>query len=197
MAEQSPTVICGTLLCQHLVDFPNKRVLDFNYDVIQLNQLRWQDFLASPNPVASALMAKMQIEPVDRPKVKAHCIAMMIGLQLDEARNQLITGFVDSYLDLDTAEEQIFQAELDTLMPPQAKDEVMEIVTARDLRSRHAGKTDMLLHLLSRKVGLLAPEMEERVQALPEKRLNELADALFDYSSVADLTRWLEQHSNS
>lgn len=45
----------------YLVTFPNKVVLQFNYDAIQLNQLNWGDFVRQPNPVASALMAKMNI----------------------------------------------------------------------------------------------------------------------------------------
>ncbi|MEP0802058.1 hypothetical protein NDI37_18240 [Funiculus sociatus GB2-A5] len=43
------------------VAFPNRIVLQFNYDAIQLNQLNWGDFVRQPNPVASALMAKMNI----------------------------------------------------------------------------------------------------------------------------------------
>ena len=43
------------------VAFPNKVVLLFNYDAIQLHQLNWGDFVQQPNPVASKLMAKMNI----------------------------------------------------------------------------------------------------------------------------------------
>ena len=53
------------------INFPDFKVLEFNYQVIQLNRLNWRDFLDKPNPVASALMAKMDIAPKDRPKVKA------------------------------------------------------------------------------------------------------------------------------
>ncbi len=45
----------------YLVTFPNKVVLLFNYDAIQLHQLNWGDFVQQPNPVASELMAKMNI----------------------------------------------------------------------------------------------------------------------------------------
>ncbi|BAY98903.1 hypothetical protein NIES37_28810 [Tolypothrix tenuis PCC 7101] len=38
------------------VEFPDKTVLEFNYGVVQLNQLNWRDFLQQENPVASALM---------------------------------------------------------------------------------------------------------------------------------------------
>ena len=45
----------------HHVAFPDLAVLDFTYRVIQLNRLNWRDFVRRPNPVASALMAKMGI----------------------------------------------------------------------------------------------------------------------------------------
>jgi hypothetical protein len=41
------------------VAFPGKTVLRFEYSVIQLGRLPWRQFVNQPNPVASALMAKM------------------------------------------------------------------------------------------------------------------------------------------
>ena len=45
----------------HRVAFSDITVLNFTYRVIQLNHLHWRDFLRQPNPVASALIAKMGI----------------------------------------------------------------------------------------------------------------------------------------
>ena len=84
----------------HQVAFPNKVVLSFNYDVIQLNQLNWRDFVQQANPVASALMAKMNIADSDRPKVKLECLRLLATLRLNPAKMQLISGFIDSYLQL-------------------------------------------------------------------------------------------------
>ncbi len=46
-------------------------------------------------------MAKMKIDQCDRPQVKAECLRLLVTLQLDPARMQLIYGFVDTYLNLD------------------------------------------------------------------------------------------------
>ncbi len=59
------------------VEFPDKVVLEFNYAVVQLNRLNWRDFLRQENPVASALMAKMNIAPEERPKVKSECLRLL------------------------------------------------------------------------------------------------------------------------
>lgn len=73
----------------HQVAFPNKVVMQFNYDLIQLNRLNWRDFTRQPNPVASALMAKMNIAPEDRPRVKFECLRLLATLQLDPAKMHL------------------------------------------------------------------------------------------------------------
>ncbi|MGK7874319.1 MAG: Rpn family recombination-promoting nuclease/putative transposase, partial [Xenococcaceae cyanobacterium] len=103
-------------ISSYQVEFPNFAVLRFNYRVVQLNRLNWRDFLNQPNPVASALMAKMRIAPEERAKVKAECLRLLVTLKLDPARMQLISGFVDTYLNLNPAEEKEFQREISTFI---------------------------------------------------------------------------------
>jgi hypothetical protein len=76
-----------------VIDFPNKQVLNFDYDIVQLNRLNWRDFLQQKNPIAAALMAKMKIDPLDRPTVKAQCLRLLVTLKLDPAKMQLISIF--------------------------------------------------------------------------------------------------------
>ena len=83
---------------QYTVEFPNLRVLEFNFTAIQLNRLNWRDFIDRPNPVAAALMSKMSIEKKDRPKVKAECLRLLVTLKLNPAKSRLISQFVDTYL---------------------------------------------------------------------------------------------------
>ncbi len=51
---------------RYRVVFPDMTPLDFCYRVIQLNRLKWRDFVRNPNPVAAALMTRMNIAPQDR-----------------------------------------------------------------------------------------------------------------------------------
>ncbi len=83
-------------------------ILEFQYRVIQLNRLRWRDFVRRPNPIASALMAKMAIAPADRPRVKLECLRLLATLRLDPARTRLISGFIDTYLQLNAHEATQF-----------------------------------------------------------------------------------------
>ena len=89
---------------RHEVRFPDRRVLDFRYRVIQLRRLSWRRFLNRPNGVVCALMAKMNIVEKDRPRVKLECLRLLTTLRLDPARMQLVSGFVDTYLRLNAEE---------------------------------------------------------------------------------------------
>ncbi|WP_017305130.1 hypothetical protein [Spirulina subsalsa] len=71
----------------------------------------------------------MDIRPEDRPKVKAECLRLLVTLRLDPARTQLISGFIDSYLRLNEAEQALFTQELGAF-EPQEQEGVMEIVTS-------------------------------------------------------------------
>jgi hypothetical protein len=81
----------------------NHDLLTFNFQAIQLNRLNWRDFLQHHNPVAVALMSKMNILEADRPKVKVECLRLLVNLPLDPARIYLISSFVDTYLRLNQA----------------------------------------------------------------------------------------------
>ncbi len=178
------------------VAFPNKVVLDFNYDVIQLNQLNWRDFVQQPNPVASALMAKMNIADKDRPRVKFECLRLLATLRLAPARMQLISGFIDSYLRLNAQEKLIFQAEIDTIEPTQ-KEAAMKIITSWMEEGIEQGKQSealsLIMRLLPRKVATVPPEFQQRIQQLSLTQLEDLAEDLLDFSDVADLAAWLAQ----
>jgi hypothetical protein len=51
----------------------------------------------------------------------------------------------------------------------------------------------LILRQLTRRVGDISPQLQARVEALPLARLEELGEALLDFSSVADLETWLSR----
>ncbi len=187
------------------VDFPGRRVLDFHYHVIQLNRLSWRDYVNRKNPVASALMSKMQIEPKDRPRVKLECLRLLATLQLDPAKMQLISGFVDTYLPLDAEEKREFEDELER-ETPQQKEEVMQIVTSwmregleqgleRGLeQGRRQEALDVALDLLNHRLGSLPVESARRIRKLELDELHELRKAQWNFESASDLEEWLQSN---
>jgi len=173
------------------IDFPNKRVLEFNYEVVQLNQLKWQDFVNQRNPVASALMAKMQIDVQERPTVKLMSLQLLANLGLNPAQIQLISGFIDTYLDLNAQEEIMFQEQLASIEPKQ-EERVMQIVTSWMRQGIQQGELKMILRLLNRRIGEVNPQLQERIQTLSTDELENLGEALLDFTTTADLEAWFE-----
>jgi len=52
----------------------------------------------------------------------------------------------------------------------------------------------MVLRLLTRRVDALTPEIQARIQTLSIAQLEDLGEALLDFSQPTDLTAWLESH---
>jgi hypothetical protein len=177
-----------------VIDFPDKQVLHFNYAIVQLNRLNWRDFLQQKNPVAAALMVKMKIDPKDRPILKAQCLRLMVTLELDPAKMQLISGFVDTYLRLNSKEEAIFQSELGT-METREKEQIMQITTSWKEEGRvegqKEGQSNTILRLLNRKLGNLPEEIATKIKSLEPEQLDTLTEDLLDFESFEDLNRWL------
>jgi hypothetical protein len=48
--------------------------------------------------------------------------------------------------------------------------------------------------MLTRRLGAVAPNLQERIQALSLTQLEELGEALLDFSVVTDLAVWLDEH---
>ena len=173
-----------------VIDFPDKRVLNFDYEIVQLNRLNWRDFLQQKNPVAAALMAKMKIEEGDRPQVKAECLRLMVTLKLDPAKMYLISGFVDTYLNLSQQEELIFQSQLST-MELEEQEQIMQITTSWEQKGIAKGQSNTILRQLNRKFGTLDNKIAEQIKALEASQLNSLSEDLLDFESIDDLDRWL------
>ncbi|MEB3295564.1 MAG: DUF4351 domain-containing protein [Synechococcales bacterium] len=58
------------------------------------------------------------------------------------------------------------------------------------------GKRSLILRLLNRKFGQVPDRTLDRIQTLTLPQLEQLGDALLDFSAIADLTTSLETHAN-
>jgi hypothetical protein len=187
---------------RYQVGFEDLNVLDFNYRVIQLNRLQWRDFLSSPNPISSALMAKMAIAPEDRPKVKAECLRLLVSLKLNPAKMQLISGFVDTYLLLNPEEELQFNQELSTFIES-TQEEVMQLTTSWMRQGLEQGleqglsqgKRETIKRLILKKFGAIADPYLAAIEHLGLEELESLTDVFLDFNTIQDLEQWLNTHT--
>jgi hypothetical protein len=186
----------------HNIEFPGFKVLTFNYRVVQLNRLRWEDFRNQQNPVASALMSKMKMAPEERPKVKLTALQLLSDLDLNPAQVELVSGFIDTYLDLNTQEEREFQEQLANIEPRQ-EEKVMQIVTSwmrqgiqegleQGLeQARQQEAASLIIRLLNRRMGVINNQLKENIRSLTTSQLENLGEALLDFNAVSDLEDWL------
>jgi predicted transposase YdaD len=59
---------------------------------------------------------------------------------------------------------------------------------------RESEARSLILRLLNRRVGELPEDVRQQVEALPLEQLENLGEALLDFSSMADLQAWLEEN---
>lgn len=178
------------------VEFVDRKVLDFNFVTLQMSRLNWRDFLKRRNPVAAALMTTMNVKTADKPAVKAECLRLLATLKLDTAHVNVVSKFIDTYLELGDAEEQIFKREVER-MGLLEREQVMDLLAAPGQQTLEEGAKQealsLVLRLLNRRLSGLKPELEEKVRGLPMKQVEDLGEALLDFGSEEDLVQWLEQ----
>jgi hypothetical protein len=182
----------------HKIEVLGKLINQFWFGVVQLNQLDWHNFLNNPNPIASAMMAKMKIAPEDRSKVKLECLKMMFGLDLDDARNELISGFVGTYLKLDQQEEVMVEQEIAKIKASDKK-ELHLFWTQWHEKGYVEARMQTVLQQLQHKLKLeeLPEAISENIRQLDSKQLEKLTLDLLDFDDLSQLEGWLQENSKS
>ncbi|MBE3575026.1 MAG: DUF4351 domain-containing protein [Firmicutes bacterium] len=177
-------------------------VLHFRFYKLQLRRLYWRDYLHKDNAAVAALMAKMGFRPGERAQVKLEIVRMLARMRLDPARSGLIMAFVETYLPLNRAEEEDFQAGLATLEPKEAAT-LMEFTTSWHEKGRAEGRVEgrveglaeglvqgqveLMLRQIRKRFGAVPQGLEDELRALPKERLGEIGEALLDVSSPEEL----------
>ena len=122
-------------------------------------------------------------------------------MKLDPARATLIGGFIDSYLSLTAQEMKQYERELAGFTPAE-RDATMEIVTSwhREgvtegiAQGITRGKETLVERQLRRRLGSVPSEVIARLDGLSPEQLDDLGEALLDFSGPADLESWLSRH---
>ncbi len=59
-------------------------------------------------------------------------------------------------------------------------------------RGKQEGEQHLILRLLQRRVGELSPQLQESIQSLSLNQLENLSEALLDFTAMEDLLNWLQ-----
>ena len=118
--------------------------------------------------------------------MKLECLRMLATLRLDPARTELIGVFMNSYLKLTAAEVIVYNRELQAV-EPEEKEFVMQVVN----EWTEMGAVALMLRQIRHRFGELPPELTDRIRQLTGAKVDEFAEALMDFKTVADAQAWL------
>lgn len=131
------------------IQFPFAEVLQFQYLAVELKKKNWRDFIKQENPVAAALLSKMGYNENEKVEIKKEFLRIMVKLGLDRARESLLNGFFETYLDLTEEEEEQLIERVRALPKEEAK-EVMEYMTSYERRGIEKGIVQVAKRMLAR-----------------------------------------------
>ncbi len=135
----------------------------------------------SPNALLEQVAA--QVGMIEEPRRRgnlAACVSVLAGLRFDDNLvNQL---FREEIMQESVTYQRILQKGLQ-----QGQEQGKQ-------QGRQEEAQAMIIRLLTRRFGVVAPEVREQIEKLSITQLEDLGEALLDFSSVADLTGWLSEH---
>jgi hypothetical protein len=171
------------------LSFSGRSIVRFDYHLIKLRHLDYRQFLQSQNPLAYALMAKMDYNRKERVRLKADFLRLILGCPVDPARRSLLVEFVETYLPLAKDEQEQF----DTIVKHDEQYvEVESMITVYEQKGIEKGiekaKQDALILLSKKKFGKVGAAHQRRIREIDStERLDALLVALLDAESIEDV----------
>jgi hypothetical protein len=183
-----------------IVSAMNETVLSFKYKTVQLNRMNWRDFVHSNNPVAAALMPRMNIARVERAEVRFQCISLLACTKnLPRDIENIIAKFIDEYLVLSPTELEEYNRMVAEAGKEQRK-AILDLTTSWHREGRKEGRQEeavsLILRLTTKRFGQVPVSIAAQIKTLKVESLEQLADKLLDFPAVEDLSNWLKLHTS-
>ncbi|BAY34121.1 hypothetical protein NIES2107_60260 [Nostoc carneum NIES-2107] len=195
---------------QYSYNYPDTK-LNFEFGTVKLwdYQTRWAELEASNNPFATVVMAHLKTQQTtkklqERKTWKFSLIRRLYeqGWQEKDIRN--LYRFIDWVMILPKSLEVEFWEEFKQF----EQERTMSYITTGERigyeRGREEGKQEgiqegkqegeqiLVLRLLQKRFGELPEQLRLRIQTLSLNQLEELAEALLDFTAIEDLLSWLD-----
>lgn len=172
------------------VEYPVIKLLDYQQQQSQLS--------ASNNPFAIVVLAHLaalntRSDRTLRKQEKLALVQRLYSMEFEEQDILNLFAFLDWMLTLPLDLEAEFRQEVKQLEVRQA----MKYVTSVERSGIEIGKKEHALSIivrqLNRRVGNVDDTIVNRLRGFSVEELDTLGEALLDFTSMADLTNWLEQ----
>jgi hypothetical protein len=182
--------------------------LNFRFGMVKLldYKSRLEELEASDNPFAMVVMAHLQAQAnrrdaEGRKNVKFTLIRKLYERGMSEQDIINLFRFIDWVIRLPRLLQLQFWQDVRDFEEQRQMPyitSVEQIGFERGIQEgQHQGERVLILRLLTCKVGKLPAATHKKVEALPLVQLEALAEALLDFTSLADLQTWLSQNPTS
>ncbi len=177
----------------------------FDFSIVKLLDYlqRWSELEVSHNPFATVVMVHLRtLETTsNREKRKEYKLALIKRLYKQGfSRQDIINlyGLIDWMMTLPDELQKEFNQEITQYEQEMNMRYVTSIERLGEERGEQRGELKgiqkVLLRQLNHRLGEIQPALIEQVHQLSVEKSEELSVALMDFSAVADLEQWLQNH---
>ncbi len=185
------------------LDFPNKRVLEFDFDVIDLARLNARGFVHSSNPAALALTARMRSVQAEQLDLMRDFFVSLASAPIGMDEKRLVAAFYGTYHPMSMEKALKLNKELAILEPEAMREHAIrltnpfiELGKAEGLKKGRRQEAEALvLRLLNRRLGVLSAAQKKWIRQLTLPKIEALGESLLEFNSRDDLSNWLKQNA--
>ena len=185
------------------MEFPDRRVLTFDFPVIELVKLDGHDYVCKQNPAALALSARMRFRKGERENLIVDFAAAMAKSPVGKTAAQRAIRYFFVYRQLEQNQGLKVRQDVSKLSPEMISEKELDrfnpfvrIGEKRGIRQgRQTEGTALVLRQLRRRLGPLSEDRRRAIERLPLRKIEALGEALLDFDSPDDLSRWLQKNA--
>jgi hypothetical protein len=188
------------------MEFPDRCVLIFDFPVIELARREARDYARRQNVAALALAARMRVLPGEQVDLVVDFATTLGQSSVPERSVDRAVEYFFAYQPLDRGRSLKVRQKMSKLRPIMARKKAIRrmnpfifIGEIRGLRrgvrrGRQTGERGLVLRLLRRRLGPLPQSRRQAIEKLSLPKIEALGEALLDFHSPEDLTRWLQKN---
>ena len=191
--------------------------LNFQFPAVKVMEYgqQWEALEANRNPFAIIVMAHLKAQQERKPREqlvwKVRLVKELLRRKYSREQITQLFRFIDWVLSLPAEFEQSFREEVTKIEEvgnmsyvtnferyhiQKGKEEgLAEGKQAGLAEGKQAEAASLILRLLRRRVGIVGTETQAQVGGLPLEKLEELGEALLDFTGAADLAKWLRENA--
>jgi Domain of unknown function (DUF4351) len=175
---------------------------DFSFQIAKLVDYKGRvaELAASDNPFAVVVQAHLAAQATKgktsqqrRRRRKYSLTTMLYERGWSEQEVIDLYRFIDWVLTLPLELETAFRDDIETYERGKNMPYISAIERMGEARGKVEGKIDLIGLLLANRVGEIPVETTEEIKKLPIEQLDRLALDLMSFTSIIDLTNWLQQ----